>query len=498
MRWTDTILNFDLVTTTNATSVAPGWPAGIDTQARIVDGSHAKAGVGIVARHDLVVVGMGVGGLEVAVRAAAQGLNVLGIEEGLVGGECPYWGCVPSKAMTRAAEALGDVGRVSALAGRATIDANWAILAGRVREVSDAWDDTKTVERLRSAGVTLRRGRARIVGPGEVEVDGERIIARRGLVIASGTRPVIPPVSGLSQVAYWTNRDAIETGAAPRSLAVLGGGAVGLELAQVFCRFGSAVTIIEAADHVLPMEEPENATAIAEVLRHDAITVRTGVTASAVSADGAGVRVSLSDGTSLAAERLLVATGRRPDLAALGVAKVGLDEHADHVPTDARLRVGDGVWAVGDVTGRGQFTHVAYYQAQIAAADITGQACEPADYTAVPRVTYTDPEIASVGLTEARARQRGLRVRVGRLPTSGSDRGWLYGAGADLGVTKVIEDAATGRLVGGSSLGPAAGETIALLGVAIRARIPVSTLMEVIFPYPTFARAIRGALRRLA
>jgi len=452
----------------------------------------------VVDRHDLIVLGTGVGGVEVAAQAAGKGLDVLAIEQRLVGGECPYWGCIPSKAMARASSVLGEAVRVGQLAGKSTVEPDWTMLASRVAEVSEQWDDARTAADLERRGVTLLRGRGRILGPAEVEVGGRRLAARKGLVIATGTQPTIPPVDGLSELPYWTNHEAIEADTVPRSLIVLGAGAVGLELGQAFRRFGAEVTIVEAAGHALPMEEPENAAAIDDALRRDGITLITGTTVTAAAGSERGIRVALSDGTHLEGERLLVATGRRPDLSSLGVAELGIDPGARSVPTDENLRAGDGVWAVGDVTGHGEFTHVAYYQAQIAAADILGAEHEPADYTAVPRVTFTDPEVASVGLTEAAARARGLDVQVGLLPTSSSDRGWLHGPGADLGMTKVVADAAAGVLVGGSAMGPASGEVVAFLALAIRARIPVGLLMEVIYPYPTFTRGIRGALRRLS
>jgi pyruvate/2-oxoglutarate dehydrogenase complex dihydrolipoamide dehydrogenase (E3) component len=451
----------------------------------------------VVDWHDLIVLGTGVGGAEVAAQAAGQGLDVLAIEQRLVGGECPYWGCIPSKAMARASGVLGEAARVGQLAGKSAVEPDWTVLARRVAEVSEHWDDARAADRLERRGATLLRGRGRILGPAEVEVGGRRLAARKGLVIATGTEPAIPSIDGLSGVPYWTNREAVEAGAVPRSLVVLGAGAVGLELAQAFGRFGAEVTVVEAAGHALPMEEPENSAGIDEALRRDGITLITGTTATAAASSERGITVELSDGTHLEAERLLVATGRRPDLRSLGVAELGIDPDAPSVATDENLRAGDGAWAVGDVTGHGAFTHVAYYQAQIAAADILGTEHEPADYTAVPRVTFTDPEVASVGLTEAAARARGLDVRVGLLPTSSSDRGWLHGPGADLGVTKVVADAAAGVLVGGSAMGPASGEVVAFLALAIRARIPVGLLMEVIYPYPTFTRGVRGALRRL-
>ena len=449
-------------------------------------------------RYDLIVLGLGVGGVEVATQCARNGMSVLAVEQRLVGGECPYWGCVPSKAMVRAAQVLAEAGRVEELAGTSSAEPEWAVVARRVREVSEHWDDTRAAQRLAKTGATLLRGRSVITGPGDVRVGEQRFTARKGLVIATGTEPAIPPVKGLPGVPYWTNREAIEAATVPRSLIVVGAGAVGLELAQVFRCFGADVTIVEAAAHVLPAEEPENAAAMEETLRRAGITLITGATTAAVGRSGDGVMVELTDGTHLEAGRLLVATGRRPDLRSLGVAETGLDPGAPCVPTDGHLRAGDGVWAVGDVTGHGAFTHVAYYQAQIAAAAILGIEHEAADYTAVPRVIFTDPEVAGVGLTEAQARARGMDVTAGVLPTGSSDRGWLHGAGAGPGVTKVVADVGTGTLVGESVMGPAAGEVAAFLALAIRARIPVSLLMEVIYPYPTFARGIRGALRRLA
>ena len=359
--------------------------------------------------------------------------------------------------MARAAGVLGEAARAGQLAGKSAVEPDWTI-AGKPGGRGLGALGRRT---SRGSAGTQRRhaaaGQRAILGPAEVEVGGRRFAARKGLVIATGTEQAIPSIDGLSGVPYWTNREAVEAGAIPRSLIVLGAGAVGLELAQAFRRFGAEVTVVEAAGHALPMEEPENAAAIDEVLRRDGITLITGTTATAAASSERGVTVELSDGTHLEAERLLVATGRRPDLRSLGVAELGIDPDAPSVATDENLRAGDGVWAVGDVTGHGEFTHVAYYQAQIAAADILGTEHEPADYTAVPRVTFTDPEVASVGLTEASARARGLDVKVGLLPTRSSDRGWLHGPGADLGVTKVVADADAGVLVGGSVMGPASG-----------------------------------------
>jgi pyruvate/2-oxoglutarate dehydrogenase complex dihydrolipoamide dehydrogenase (E3) component len=446
---------------------------------------------------DLIVIGMGVGGEEVAGRAAEAGMDVLGIERKLVGGECPYWGCIPSKIIVRAGNALAEASRVNRLAGQATTTPAWAPVTARVREATAGWDDQIAVERFQRKGGRFLRGQARIVGPRAVEVDGRRFTARRGIVLAAGGEPAIPPIDGLAATDFWTNREAIEAAELPRSLVVLGAGPVGLELAQAFHRLGTAVTLVEVGEHALPMEEPEQGAAMDEVVRAEGMTLHTGVSAASVKPRNGGVGVWLSDGRLVEAERLLVATGRRLDLGGLGVEAAGLDPDASAVAVDPHLRAGDGLWAVGDVTGKGAFTHVAVYQGRIAAADILDVDHQPADYTAVPRVTFTDPEVASVGLTDAQARAAVDHVRVGIASTASSARGWIHGPGAEQGVIKLVADAGRGVLVGGSVMGPAAGEIIGLLALAVREQIPVAALRELIYPYPTFVRGVEDALRQL-
>ena len=271
-------------------------------------------------------------------------------------------------------------------------------MAARIRaEATDNWDDTVAVERFVGKGGTFVRGRGRLVASNTIEVDGHRYLANRAVVIATGTTAAAPPIPGLADTPYWTNRQAIEVEQLPASMIVLGGGAIGAELAQVFARFGVAITIVEGADRLLPLEEPAAGELLAAVFRAEDIDVVTGIAATRVSHRGK-FRVTLADGREFVAEQLLVATGRRVDLAGIGVDVIGVDTAtAKALPTDEHLRVTDGVWAVGDITGRGAFTHVAMYQSKIATADILGEPHTTADYAALPRVTFTDPEVGSVG-----------------------------------------------------------------------------------------------------
>ncbi|HEX9356736.1 MAG TPA: NAD(P)/FAD-dependent oxidoreductase [Streptosporangiaceae bacterium] len=451
---------------------------------------------------DIVVIGMGPGGEDAAGKLAQAGLHVTGVEAKLVGGECPYWGCVPSKMMIRAANLLAEGRRIPGMAGGSTVTADWAPVAARIRdEATDTWDDKVAVDRFTGKGGHFVRGRGRITGRGEVTVDtpdGERVLrARRGVLLDIGTEPAIPPVPGLAGTPYWTNREAVETEHVPGSLIVLGGGAVGAELAQVFARFGARVTVVEAAARLLPMEEPEAGELLEAVFTRDGIDVRTGARAGWVSHDGQAFTVELAGGETLTAQRLLVATGRRADLAALGIGVYGIDETCPIIAVDEQMRAAGGLWAIGDITGKGAFTHVSMYQAAIATHDILGQQGPAADYRAVPRVTFTDPEIGSVGLIEGQARDQGLAVRTGITQVPSSARGWIHKAGND-GFIKLIEDTERGVLVGATSAGPAGGEVLGALVVAVHGQVPVADLRTMIYAYPTFHRAIEAALDDLA
>ncbi len=448
-------------------------------------------------RAEVVVVGMGPGSEEVAERLAAAGLDVVGIDGRLVGGECPYWGCVPSKMMIRAAGLLAEARRIPGMAGGVEVRPDWAPVARRIRdEATDAWNDQVAVDRFESKGGRFVRGWAHLDGPSKVVVGDRTFEADRAVVLGVGAKAWIPPVPGLEATPLWTNRDAIETEEVPGSLAIIGGGPVGVELAQVFARFGSRVSVLETGPRLLGPEEPEGGSLLAEVFRHEGIDVRTGIHIGSVSHDGLRFTVHVDGGEPVVADRLLVAAGRRPALDGLGLASLGVGADARAIPVDDHLRVVDGVWAVGDATAKGPFTHVSMYQAAIVIDDILGRPVTPADYRAIPRVTFTDPEIGSVGLNEREARRRGLRVRVGFTDLPASTRGWIHKAG-NQGFIKLVEDADRGILVGAASAGPTGGEVLGLLTLAVHAEVPTGRLRHMIYAYPTFHRAILSALEDL-
>ncbi|CAN5508793.1 NAD(P)/FAD-dependent oxidoreductase [soil metagenome] len=452
---------------------------------------------------DLVVIGLGPGGEALATGAAKAGLRVLAVDKHLVGGECPYYGCIPSKMMVRAGDALAEAGRVNEVAGDATVVPSWTPVAERIaRDATDHWDDKVAVQRLEDAGCSVLHGTARLAGPGRVEVTSPsgdvQVVETAKVALNPGTRPAAPPIDGLEGTPYWTNRDAVQVTSLPGSLVVLGGGPIGCELAQVFSRFGVRVTILQHGDRLVPANEPEAGALLEEVLVGEGIRVVTGARTTAVEyADGT---FTLTVGEErIVADKLLVAAGRTPNLDDLGLETVGLDPTARTLEVDERLRVAgvDDTWAIGDVTGKGAFTHVSMYQSAIALRDIVGEDGPPASYHALPHATFTDPEVAGAGITEQQARDAGLTVRVGSTPLEQSSRGFTHGPGAR-GLIKVVEDADRGVLVGATVVGPAGGEILGLLALAVHAAVPVETLKTMIYAYPTFHRAIDTAIAELA
>jgi pyruvate/2-oxoglutarate dehydrogenase complex dihydrolipoamide dehydrogenase (E3) component len=458
---------------------------------------------------DVVVIGLGPGGELVAGDLAAAGLGVLAVNADLVGGECPYWGCVPTKMMARAADVLAEARRVDQLAGHATVTADWAPVARRIRdEATDHWDDKVAVDRLVGKGARFVRGRARLTSPTSAVVataDGEvSVSARRALVVATGSQPAVPPIDGLSATPYWTNHEMVEADVLPASLAILGGGAIGCEFAQIAARFGVRVTVVEAAPRLLAIEEPESGELLAQVFEREGIDVRVGVGATSVRHDDR-FDIGLEDGSTVRAERLLVATGRRIDLGALGADRLGVDAAARTLTTDGHCRVvtPDGAlpttFALGDVTGQGAFTHVSMHQAAVVRDVILGKDVPPGLGTVdrLPRVTFTDPEVGAVGLTAAQARQEwGDDVQVAQLPLDqAATRAWIHGPGNDGFLLVVAHD---GVLVGATSAGPYGGEVLGALSVAVQARVPVADLLRQVWAYPTLHRGIQAVLEQLS
>ena len=442
---------------------------------------------------DVVVIGLGPGGEYLAGQLAQAGLEVVGIEANLVGGECPYWGCVPTKMMIRAGKVLAEGRRIPELAGSSEVHADWAPVARRIRdEATDNWNDQVAVDRFVDQGGRFVRGHATLRDASTVVVGDDTYAARRAIVVAAGERAAIPPIAGLAQTPFWTNREAVETTEVPQSLLILGGGAIGVELAQVFARFGSRVTIVEGAQRIVAAEEPEAAQILTKVLQAEGIEVRTGEFASAVRHDGQQFAVTVG-GTELTGQRLLVATGRRSNADEVGLAALGVELNHGYPPVDEHMQILPGVYAIGDIAGKGAFTHMAMYQAAVCERAILGQDGPGVDYSAVSRVTFTDPELGSVGMTEQQARGAGLSVATGSVSVPSTSRGWIDKVGNE-GIIKVVADADRRVLVGATSMGPTGGEVLSYLALAVRAQVPIATMKNMIYAYPTIWRGIENAI----
>ena len=440
--------------------------------------------------------GGGVAGEAIAGGLQDSGLTLAVVERELVGGECPYWGCIPSKTLLRSGETLEEAARARTLAAsRVDWELDFPKVSKRVYWMARDLDDTRPAAALEATGARLIRGEGKLIDHTTIEVGGERLIARRAVVVANGGTALVPPIPGLDAVDYWTNRQAVLPRELPASLAVLGGGAIGVELGQAFARFGSKVTVIEAGARFLGAEEPEAGAALRPHLEADGITVLVGDACVGVEKQGGGVLLKLKSGAIVAADRLLVATGRRPNFEAWQSAGLPRTERGWLKVDPSTLEAIPGVYGAGDVTGLGGFTHLAFYHGQIVARRLRGGDAR-ADHTAVPRVTFTDPEVASVGLSEVAARERGLNVVTASTDPAETARGYIHDFHG--GTLKLIGDRDRGVLVGATMVTPRAGEILGELVLALRAGTPLRTLADVIHPFPAFNRVLGAVLQDLA
>ena len=445
---------------------------------------------------DVVCLGGGVAGEAIAGGLKGRGLSLAVVERELVGGECPYWGCVPSKTLLRSGETLEEAGRARTLAASYV---DWEVdfpkVSKRVLWMARDLDDSRPAAALEATGAKLIRGSGNLINLRTVEVAGEQLVARKAVVIANGGTAAIPPIEGLEGVDYWTNRQAAIPRELPDRLVVLGGGAVGVELAQAFARLGSKVTIVEAGPRILSLEEPEAAAALLPHLKDDGIEVIVGDPTVAVEMQASDTVLHLKSGAIVSGDRLLVATGRRPNFEAWRTAGLAQTERGWLKVDPSTLLARPGIYGAGDVTGIGGFTHLAYYHGQIVARRLAGEDAR-ADHTAVPRVTYTDPEVASVGLSEQAALAAGLPVVVTTTDPADTARGYIYDFHS--GTIKLIADKNRGVLIGATLVTPRAGEILGELLVAVKAGVPIRQMADVIHPFPAFNRVLGAAFGELA
>ncbi len=442
---------------------------------------------------DAIVIGMGPGGEVAASRLLAGGKRVAVVERELIGGECGYWACIPSKTLLRPTEARAEA---AGAAGLPAPELDWTELRNYRDTMIRHLDDAKQVEGYRGQGATVIKGEARLAGPGRVDVDGQQLRAEH-IVLATGSAPARPPIESLDDVDVWTNREATTLTDIPARAVVLGGSAVGVELGQFLARMGTVVTLVQRGPRLLNREDPRVGELVAGHLAADDIEVRTGTQARRVHRDNGATVVELDDGTTVRTDVLLLGTGRRPNTEGLGLDTVRVEPGpGGGLSIDERCQVADGLWAVGDLTGVALFTHVAQYQGRVAADNILGRD-RTTDYTAIPRVVFADPEIAAAGLTTTQAREQGIDLVTAEIDLPQRlARPWTYET-EPRGTLGLLADRERRVLVGAWAVAPLAAEWIHQAALAIRAHIPLEILLDGIAQFPTYSESYLKALERL-
>jgi dihydrolipoamide dehydrogenase len=441
---------------------------------------------------DVAILGAGPAGEHAAFALLAEGRRVLLIERELIGGECSNWACIPTKTLLRPTEVRAESDRA---AGVREAPLAWPELARYRDYMTSAGDDSARVSGYEDKGATVVKGEGRLAGPGRLSVE-DREFEADAILISTGSDPVVPPVDGLGEAGYWSNREATALAEIPASAVVLGGGPVGVELAQFLRRFGSEVSLVQGSPRLAEREDERVSELLARSLRADGIEVRTGIHGRRVRLEGDQRVLTLEDGSELRGERLIVAVGRRPRSQAIGLDTVGVQPGPHGIPIDEHCRVADGVWAAGDCTGVALFTHLAKYQARVAMADMRGRPVT-ADYRAIPRVIFTDPEVAAVGLTDAQAREQGLDVVTATVDLPGTiARPYTYEQDPR-GELSVVLDRARRVMVGAWAVSPLASEWIHQAVLAIRAEVPLEVLLDTVAQFPSYSEAYLSALQQL-